>query len=321
TDNEPFSETRSLLAVARAQRSTRRGRSDSTASSSTTSTACVDVKRRDAARGSAVGGNATCTHGGTAGVLCASAGAGSAGHVDPGPDGSERSPTLATAAERTGKDARLPPAKLPPPSGLVAGKPSGDMVGHSSCSSSTGTSASVSGNGGGNGSSGSGSACNRAAQATIPLSPADTAAPDSVPSGLAAAAAAAASRPTPTVAGAASFLGEATPPTLANSPRTTPVPSPAPSPLRASILSSSSSVLSPQLQQSQLPSRGSSTPTFPSPLAASAATDPELDHPGLQSKRSADLKAALAANAAMIRSMQEEERAFSVQRDLLERRR
>lgn len=85
TENEPFSETRSLLAVARAQRSTRRGRSDSTASSSTTSTACVDVKRRDAARGSAVGGNAICTNRGTAGVLCASAGAGSAGHVDPGP--------------------------------------------------------------------------------------------------------------------------------------------------------------------------------------------------------------------------------------------
>lgn len=34
-----------------------------------------------------------------------------------------------------------------------------------------------------------------------------------------------------------------------------------------------------------------------------------------------ELKAALAANAAMIRSMQEEERAFSEQRDLLERRR
>ncbi|CAM9636669.1 unnamed protein product [Ectocarpus sp. 8 AP-2014] len=311
------------VAVARAQRSTRRGRSDSTASSSTTSTACVDVKSRGAVGGSAVGGNATCTHGGTAGVVCASAGAGSAGHVDPGPDGLERSLTLATAAEGTGKDACLPSAKLPPPSGLVAGKPSGDMVGHSSCSGSTGTSTSVSGNGNGNGSAGSGSACNRAAQATIPLSPANTAALGSVPSVLAAAAAAAAaaSRPTPTAVGAASFSGEATPPTLANSPRTTPMPSPAPSPLRASKLLSSSSVLSPQLQQSQLPSRGSSTPTFPSPLAASAATDPELDHPGLQSKRSADLKAALAANAAMIRFMQEEERAFSVQRDLLERRR
>ncbi|CBJ33300.1 serine/threonine-specific protein kinase-like protein [Ectocarpus siliculosus] len=322
-ENEPFSETRSLLAVARTQRSTRRGRSDSTASSSTTSTACVDVKSRGAVGGSAVGGNAICTHGGTAGVVCASAGAGSAGHVDPGPDGLERSPTLATAAEGTGKDARLPSAKLPPPSSLVAGKPSGDMVGHSSCSGSTGTSTSVSGNGNGNGSAGSGSACNRAAQTTIPLPPANTAELDSVPSVLAAAAAAAAaaSRPTPTAAGAASFSGEATPPTLANSPRTTPMPSPAPSPRRASKLLSSSSVLSPQLQQSQLPSRGSSTPTFPSPLAASAATDPELDHPGLQSKRSADLKAALAANAAMIRSMQEEERAFSVQRDLLERRR
>ncbi|CAB1119536.1 unnamed protein product [Ectocarpus sp. CCAP 1310/34] len=313
TENEPFSETRSLLAVARAQRSTRRGRSDWTASSSTTSTACVDIKRRDAARGSAVGGNAICTHGGTAGGLCASAGAGSARHVDPGPDGSERSPTLATAAEGAGKDARLPSAKLPPPSGLVAGKPSGDIVGHSRCFSSTGTSTSVSGDGNGHGSSGSGSACNGAAQRTIPLSPANTTAKDSVPSVLAAAAAAA-SRPTPTVAGAASFSGEATPPTLANSPRTTPMPSPAPSPLRASKLSSSSSVLSPQLQQSQLPLRGSSTPTIPSPLAASAATDPE-------SKRSADLKAALAANAAMIRSMQEEERAFSVQSDLLERRR
>lgn len=46
-----------------------------------------------------------------------------------------------------------------------------------------------------------------------------------------------------------------------------------------------------------------------------------MDHPRLQSQRSADLKAALAANAAMIRSMQEEERTFSTQRDLLERRR
>lgn len=45
-----------------------------------------------------------------------------------------------------------------------------------------------------------------------------------------------------------------------------------------------------------------------------------MDHPSLQSKRSADL-AALAANAAMIRSMQEEERALSTQRDLLEKRR
>lgn len=93
TENEPFSETRSLLAVARAQRSTRRGRSDSTASSctATTSTACVHVKSRDrdAVSGSAVSGNAVCTHGGTAGMLRAmhSTGAGSAGHVgdDHGP--------------------------------------------------------------------------------------------------------------------------------------------------------------------------------------------------------------------------------------------
>lgn len=46
-----------------------------------------------------------------------------------------------------------------------------------------------------------------------------------------------------------------------------------------------------------------------------------LDHSNLQSQRSADLKAALAANAAMIRSIQEEEKVFSAQRDLLERRR
>ena len=47
----------------------------------------------------------------------------------------------------------------------------------------------------------------------------------------------------------------------------------------------------------------------------------QLDHPRRQNSRSAELKAALAANAAMIRSMQEEERVFSVERDLLERRR
>lgn len=86
TENEPFSETRSLLAVARAQRATRRGRSNSIASSSTTPTARVHVKSRDAVGGSAaVGGNASCTHGGTAGMPCGNAGAGSAGHVDPGP--------------------------------------------------------------------------------------------------------------------------------------------------------------------------------------------------------------------------------------------
>ncbi|CAM9667465.1 unnamed protein product, partial [Ectocarpus fasciculatus] len=274
TENEPFSETRSLLAVARAQRSTRRGRSDSTASSctATTSTACVHVKSQsrdrdaDAVSGSAVSGNAVCTHGGTAGMLRAmhSTGAGSAGHVgdDHGPDGLKRSPTLPTAAEGTSKskDARLASAKLhvPPPSGLVIGNPSGDMatgVGHSTCSSSAGTTTNVSGNG--IGSVGSGRACNRAAQATMPLSPANTAASDSVPSVLAAAAVAAAatSRPSSTVsvAGAASLSGEATPPTLANSPRTTPMPSPAPSPLRASKLSASASA----------------------PASASAATDPE----------------------------------------------
>lgn len=47
----------------------------------------------------------------------------------------------------------------------------------------------------------------------------------------------------------------------------------------------------------------------------------QLDHPRRQNSRSAELKAALAANAAMIRSMHEEERVFSVERDLLERRR
>lgn len=200
------------------------------------------------------------------------------------PDGLERSPTLPTAAEGTGKGARLPSARLPPPSCPVAGKSSGDMatgVRHSNCSSSTGTTCNVSGNGNGNGNAAAGgsSACNRAAQATVPLSPANTAASDSVPSVLAAAAtaaAAAASRPTPTIAGAASLSGKATPPTLANSPRTTPMPSPVPSPLRASKLSSSSAALPPQLQQSQLSSRASSTPAFLSPLAASAGTDPEV---------------------------------------------
>lgn len=47
----------------------------------------------------------------------------------------------------------------------------------------------------------------------------------------------------------------------------------------------------------------------------------QLDHPRRQNSRALELKAALAANAAMIRSMQEEERAFSAQRDLLDKRR
>lgn len=54
-ENQPFSETRSLLAVARAQRSSRRTRSDSGASVTSTTTS-VHIKRLDITDGSRAGG-------------------------------------------------------------------------------------------------------------------------------------------------------------------------------------------------------------------------------------------------------------------------
>lgn len=50
-ENEPFSETRSLLAVARAQRSSRKSRSDSAASATASAKTSVHIKRLDAVDG------------------------------------------------------------------------------------------------------------------------------------------------------------------------------------------------------------------------------------------------------------------------------